>query len=251
MIKEAIDRILALGLPNYFKDEKTGLSYSDKNLALIQPPKLPETLAISTLQGLVDLIAKEFDDIAKSGDVFAHVVSSTSVELVSRMADVYGRQRVWVRATYPSLVKVFPFGTWLAPENFIILAQSGFQRVMIEKDDGSMTKDLDYVLKIASAISAEAIETSEDDGISQKISTKRGIVLKGQEAVKPLIMLAPRRTFAEIDQPISQFVFRARIQDGAAHLAIFEADGGRWHLYAAGAIVEWLDDKLGAIPIVS
>jgi hypothetical protein len=166
------------------------------------------------------------------------------------MSDEYGRRRVWVRATYPALVKSFPFGTWLAPENFIILCQAGFQRVMIQNDDGTMAPDLDYILKVASAISAEAIETSDDDGISQKISTRRGIVLKSQETVKPLVSLAPRRTFAEIDQPISQFVFRARIQEGSAHLALFEADGGRWHLYAVGAITEWLDEKLGEVPIV-
>jgi hypothetical protein len=247
MIKEAIDRIITLAAPHYKEQEK--LTYSDKKLELIVPPQAG-TLEISTLQGLADLVTENFDDLPK-GDVIARVKDSTTVELLSRVADDYGRRRCWVRATYPALVKVFPFGTWLAAENFIILCQAGFQRVKIETGDDEFAKDLDYVLKIASDISTEAIQTSEDDGISQKISTKRGVVLKSQETIKPLITLAPRRTFAEIDQPISQFVFRARIQDGNAHLAIFEADGGRWHLFAVRAIAEWLTGKLGDVPIIS
>src|SRR5665213_3357016 len=81
MIKEASDRILALAVPHCKEQDK--LTYSDKNLQLIMPPQA-DTLKISTLRGLVDLIAKEYDDIAKDGDVFAHVVDSTTVELVSR-----------------------------------------------------------------------------------------------------------------------------------------------------------------------
>jgi hypothetical protein len=249
MIKEAIDRVLQLAVPNQIKIGD--LLYADKTMELIRPPA-PGTVDVFTLQGIVDLYTQQLDDMQKSGDVLFHVTSSTSVEVISRASDEYGRRRCWARAIYPKLIKTFPFGSWLDTESFIIGCQAGFQRTKIENEDGTFALDLDYVLKVASAITAEAIETSDDDGISQKVATRRGVVLKEQTNLKPRVNLAPYRTFAEIDQQLSQFVFRARIGNDSVNLALFEADGGRWHLSAIAEIAEWLTQKSGGkVPVIS
>lgn len=248
MLAEFVAKILTLGTPNVSEHGK--LEYTDKRLDLIIPPA-PNAVEISTLQGLVDLWAGELDDAKKSGDLLVHITGPHNVSLISRESDAYGRRRPWVECEYPSTIKHFPFGNFLNPENFIIGLQSGFQRVKIEKADGTMSPDLDYVLKVASAISAEDIETSDDDGISQKVGMRRGIVLKGQETIKPIVNLAPYRTFAEIDQVVSGFVFRARKESLGIELALFEADGGRWQLDAVAAIADWLKPAFGKVPVVS
>jgi hypothetical protein len=248
MLAEFVTKILSLGCPNFSTHED--LQYTDKPLHLIIPPQaLP--VKVSTLQGLVDLWAGELDDAKKSGDLLVHITGPQNVDLISRDTDDHERRRTWVKCEYPISIKHFPFGQWLNPEAFIIGCQCGFQRVKIEKSDGSMAPDLDYILKVASAISAEEIETSDDDGISQKVGMRRGIVLKGQETIKPIVNLAPYRTFAEIDQIVSAFVFRARKTSGGIELALLEADGGRWQLDAVAAIADWLKPAFGKVPVIS
>jgi hypothetical protein len=247
MLAEFVTKILALGQPNV--SEHGSLEYTDKQLHLIIPPA-PAAVQVSTLQGLVDLYEGELDDAKSKGDLLVHITGPRNVDLISRESDLYSRRRDWVLCEYPSTIKHFPFGNFLNAESFIIGLQSGFQRVKIEQADGKMSPDLDYVLKVASAISAEDIETSDDDGISQKVGMRRGIVLKGQETIKPIVNLAPYRTFAEIDQVVSGFVFRARNGNGGIELALFEADGGRWQLDAVAEIAAWLKGKID-VPIVS
>src|ERR1700676_4150350 len=250
MLAEFENKILSLDQPNISTHKD--LEYTDKSLHLIIPPA-PAAVCISTLQGLVDLHEEELDDAKSKGDLLCHVTGPCSVELISRKSDEYGRRRVWVECEYPTTIKHFPFGMWLNPESFIIGCMVGFQRVLIEKADGQMSPDLDYVVRVASAISAEEIETSDDDGISQKVGMRRGIVLKGQETIRPIVNLAPYRTFPDIDQVVSGFVFRARKADrGGVELALFEADGGRWQLGAVAEIATWLSGKFeGDVPIIS
>jgi hypothetical protein len=245
---DSINKILALAPPNIHT--VGDLEWTDKKLDLIYPPS-PKAVECSTLQGLVDLWAGELDDAAKSGDLLCHITSPTTVSLLSRESDDHGRRRVWAEATYPEC-KGFTFGAWLDPEQFIIGAQANFQRVKVENDDGSFVKDLDYVLSIASKISAEYAADNDDDGIAQRVTVRQGIHLKSETVLKPLVSLAPYRTFAEIDQVLSTFVFRARVDGDIAKLALFEADGGRWKLGAYSALRTWLSAKFGdKVPVIS
>jgi hypothetical protein len=248
MIKEAIDKILSLSVPNQI--EANGKLYVDKTLHLVQPPT-PSGVDCSTLQGLVDLLNGNLEDAKSAGDLLVHIESPTKVALISRKSDDYGRRQVYAEAEYPKGCTTFTFGAWLNPENFIIMAQQSFQRVKIQNDDGSFAQDLDYVLKIASGISAESVASNEDDGLAQRVAVKQGVVLKTETSLRPLVNLAPYRTFAEIDQVLSQFVFRARIQGENVHLALFEGDGGRWRLGAVAAIKAWLSAQITGIPIIS
>ena len=117
-------------------------------------------------------------------------------------------------------------------ENFIIGLQSCFQRTYIEKPDGKVIGDWEYVLKVASNVSAESKVTNSDDEISQSVDMAKGIVLKEQATLKSRVMLAPFRTFSEIDQPLSTFVFRVE-QNGSIHLALFERMAG------VGDLMQW------------
>jgi len=246
MLVEFLDQILEMAKPNFLTDGNR--QYSDKDLKLIYPPQT-KAVDCSTLQGLVDLFVEDMDDV-KPDQVFVHITSPTTVDIISKISDDHGRRRVWARATYPEC-RNFGFGAWMDPESFIIAAQQGFQRVKIENPDGTFAKDLDYVLGIASKISAEHTTDHEDDGFAQRVAVKQGVALKAETILKPMVNLAPYRTFAEIDQVVSQFVFRARVHNGQVALALFEGDGGRWKLGAVAAIKQWLQPKFGDTPVIS
>jgi hypothetical protein len=248
VIKEAIDRLLQLAVPNQI--ELGDKLYVDKTMHVIAPA-VPTELACSTLQGLVDLLNGSLEDAKAGPDLFIQIESPTEVSLMGRKSDEYGRRQVIATATYPKACTQFPFGSWLTTENFIIAAQSGFQRVKIQNDDGSFAKDLDYVLSVASKISAESTVSNDDDGIAQRVALKQGLVLREEKALQPRVSLAPYRTFAEIDQVVSTFIFRARVQGEAIQLALFEGDGGRWRLTAVAAIKAWLAVQITASPIIS
>jgi hypothetical protein len=245
MLVEFVSKILNMAVPNYHT--AGDLEYSDKALTLITPPSA-KRIECSTLQGLVDLYRFGIDG-AQKAELFIHITSPTTVEIASRDSDAWGRRLVWAESKYPE-TKAFPFERWLDPETFIISAQTYFQRVKVENDDGSFVKDLDYVLGIASKISAEHAAENVDDGFTQRVAVKQGVTLKTETILRPVINLAPYRTFAEIDQVLSAFVFRARVQNNAVTLALFEGDGGRWKLAATNAIKSWLAPNCD-LPIIS
>ena len=55
------------------------------------------------------------------------------------------------------------------------------------------------------------------------------------------VTLAPYRTFLEVEQPASKFIFR--IKEGG-QLALFEADGGAWQHEAILNIKNYLIEQL-------
>lgn len=220
---ETIDRLLELGKPaEVTLGEST---FTDKPLTLLLEPENP-TVNVTTLQGIVDLYNANLDGVSEDADersILIHVASPSAVEFISGSASD-GRRHVWARAKYGEGIKEFPFGNFLDTETFIVCAQS-----RIEKQDGD---DLEYVLQIASSISSEQVQTSEDDGISQRVAMKAGIHLKSEAQIRPRVKLAPYRTFPEVKQALSQFVLRARNHGENIELALFEADGGRWRIDA-------------------
>ncbi|OSB00487.1 hypothetical protein B2H85_13365, partial [Clostridium botulinum] len=58
------------------------------------------------------------------------------------------------------------------------------------------------------------------------------------------VTLAPYRTFPEIEQPLSRFIFR--MQQGPS-AAIYEADGGAWRNQAMQRIKAYLEEELKGI----
>ncbi len=84
-----------------------------------------------------------------------------------------------------------------------------------------------------------------DDGVTQKATVSKGIASKEQCIVPNPVHLQPFRTFVEVDQPESAFVFRMR-DDGrdGVQCAIFEADGGAWKNEAMENIRAYLQDEL-------
>ena len=231
MIKEALQYLVELGKA----EEHTinGDTYSDKPLHRIDM-YIPKANAIEmhTLTSLVDYIKSDVD--AMSEKMIVEVASPTKVNLYSQLD--YNRDReklVSVSARVPE----FSFNNFMDQEKFCINLQSKFI------DDPQTDRSL--ILKFAGTVEAGTVADYGDDGITQKATVKTGIVSKGDAIIPNPVKLRPYRTFLEVEQPISEFIFRMK-QDkyDGIKCAIFEADGGAWQIAATKAIKEYLQFEL-------
>lgn len=237
--KDAIDRVLTLAPPTFHTED--GIVYSDRNLHVLIPPIYSE-FEVQTLDGLVNLLSAGVEKFDLE-NYLLQVVNETQVCVIERESDLHGRRKVLVQAEALKGLQQFEFGRYLAQENFLIGLASGFES----------TPDLDYLTGIANVIDLKDSVKLADDGISQSVTVSKGIAMKDNAVLRNRVNLAPFRTFREIQQPPSDFIFRAR--DGG-QLALFEADGGAWKISAINAIAEWLKNNLsgagfGELPIIS
>jgi hypothetical protein len=120
---EGIDKIIAVAAPTEI--DYVSRKWTSKPVHLLVPPK-PDVVLVNTLQGLVDLYAGDLDEVKTKGKVLIHITSPTSVSIVAKDVDPWGRLRVYATAEYPKAVQQFPFGQFIDPEKFIIAAHIGY-----------------------------------------------------------------------------------------------------------------------------
>lgn len=230
MIKEALQYIVGLGAANI--NEINGEQYSDKPLTrIIHNPKA-RAIEMNTLTSLVDYIKANIDTMSKK--MIIQVVDPTKVLLYSNLDSERVRETiVEVNAQIP----FFEFGRFMDHESFCIALQSKF----IDNEDRAL------VLKFAGTVEEGTVAQYGDDGITQKATVKTGIASKGDAVVPNPVRLIPFRTFMEVEQPASDFIFRMRSERGI-QCAIFEADGGAWKNSAANSIKSYLVTELADYP---
>ncbi|EGH8246300.1 hypothetical protein IFC96_000481 [Listeria monocytogenes] len=222
MLQEAIEYIV--GLKNrkevvMVEDRK----WIDTDLTEVKDP-LATQLCISTLTGLVDYIRSNFDEQEKC---LVHVVSPTEVELLGLLNKQQNRNKfVCAEAIIPN----FSYDSFYDTETLNIKLQSMFLT----------TLDRDIILQAIGNISEENVKNTGDDGISQVVEIRQGIK-KNDVLVPNPVTLTPIRTFSEVEQPSSQFVFR--MKDGPFG-AVFEADGKSWRNEAILNIANYLKAEL-------
>jgi hypothetical protein len=200
---------------------------------LIPEEPCAEPLELSTLDSLVGYV---MSDPKAHENHLLHVVSPEEVRLISPLKG-YHRERE-VLAVSRLHRTGFPFGRFVSLEEFVISAMVQFAE--------NVETDKALVLGVAGNVKQEAVRTSADDGVSQTATTRVGIT-RGQETPVPkTVMLAPYRTFSEVEQPVSPFLFRLRggSPNELPQAALFEADGGAWRLEATRRIADYLRQAL-------
>lgn len=223
---DVLNRVLEIYKTSLPDIERAGNLYTARSLNLVKPP-LPNAVEINTLSGMVDLI-----NALGLVEVFIHIESPTLATVRSASLDAAEQRSQFVICTKAGTTP-FAFGQWHTPEDFAIALQTKFV-----SDAG----DIQSLLVLASNVKQEAVTINEDDGYSQKLSASAGVALKHSVVAKPRVMLAPYRTFTEVDQPVSMFLFRARGGNPTEQpkLALFEADGGKWANEATENIARYL-----------
>lgn len=232
MIKKALEYIVGLGEP--IVKVINGENYCDRGLYRISYNPKASSIEMTTLTSLVEYIKANIDTMCEK--MIVHVVSPTRVELYSQLDDERVREEmVTVRAQIPD----FSYGKYMGHESFLIALQSKF----IDNDDRAL------LLRFTGTVENGTVAQYGDDGVTQKATIKTGITSKGEAVVPNPVKLRPFRTFIEVEQPESAFIFRMRQSEvSGIECAIFEADGGAWKNTAMKNIKEYLQFELNELP---
>lgn len=224
--QEALKYLVNLGEekdPIVMLDQGT---FTKASLSRVKEAKA-SVLIVSTLTGLVDYIKSDLDKLPEK--LLIQVISPREVALYSPLnADREREQYISAEAILPDNVV---YDRFIGTEQFNIMLQSAFV------DVGTKSA----LLKYTGLIQDEAVKTIGDDGVSQQVTVKTGVASVGQAIVPNPVELAPYRTFPEVEQPISKFIFR--MQEGP-RAALYEADGGAWRNKAILSIKEYLQEEL-------
>jgi hypothetical protein len=225
MEKEALEYLVGLGATEII--EVDGKKFSTNPMYAVKDPK-PSLLKATTLTALVDYLKSNIDKKC-SEKLLVHVVSPKVVELYSELREDKERETYLVcEALTPNNIT---FDRFIDTEQFNIMLQSSF----VDNHDRAL------LLKVTGCIKEDAIKSISDDGVSQAATIKTGVASVNDVKVPNPVVLAPYRTFPEIDQPESKFIFR--MQSGP-RAALYEADGGAWRNKAMNSIKEYLEEQL-------
>ena len=232
MITSAINRVLELAVPNI--KEIYGRNYSDKKLIPVDAELRAASISMNTLTGLVDYIKEQKD--FKEMPYIVQIVSPTEVRLVSSL-DADRKREVLVEVT--AEIPDFGYGRFIENEAFIIGVQSKFL------DDNAEKNDKPVVLQFAGNVKAGTVAEYGDTGVGQKATIKKGVASMVEAEVPSPCFLMPYRTFTEVPQPMSSFIFRVKDNERlGVEFALFEADGGAWKNEAKANIKEYLVEAL-------
>ena len=161
-----------------------------------------------------------------------HVESPTRVSLVSGLTKERNREKLFRVDTNPN---GFMFDEYYNQEQFVINMQTAFE----QSDETAL------ILAVAGNVENKTVANYGDDGVSQKATITKGIAGKEDVIVPNPVTLRPYRTFLEVEQPESKFIFRIREgSDGQPMFKLVEADGGLWKYEAVDAIKKYLTENL-------
>jgi hypothetical protein len=207
--------------------------YHDGRLEMIHhiDEEQPDCIRVFSLNGLVDLIRADVDNMFAAGSP-THIVRVTGESRVEVISPAIGHRKSRYRriecfAPTPNI----SFGKYRATEDFQVMMQTCFE----ESDARNV------VMKIAGSASKEQSMRKSDDGMAQTIQVKTGVVTVGDVTIKNPVPLTPLRTFYEVEQVTSPFILRF---DENANAALYEGDGGAWKLQAVTRVADWLREKL-------
>lgn len=238
MIKEAIEKIVSLATPKTYQIGSDTYTI-DQNMRRVTPHvDRPPKMGFTSLDGIVQAIKTEIGREEVTKPLFVNIESHEDVRVFTTYRhDNLDRDLLYVAS--PDLPA--KFAEWSYHEDAIIMLRSRFI-----PNEGT-----EYLLDLLARISNEDSVTSEDNGVSQKVSASMGIALKSFEQVKPRVALAPFRTFLEVPQPESEFLLRIKPGDKESgtqpKVGIIEADGGAWKLAAKHNIADYFQEHLAEL----
>ena len=237
MIKEALKYIVGLG-EEKAKIEKVTMPsgreevYYTGDLKRLPEyrPRVVDYITMNTLTSLVDYIKGQIDEM--SPRMIVQVKSPGEVLLFSQLDEE--RQREYL-VKVSAQVPEFRYERFIPHEEFCIAVQAKFL------SDPDTDKDL--ILKFAGTVEQGSVAEYGDTGVTQKATVKTGIASKSDALVPNPVKLRPYRTFTEVEQPVSEFIFRMADNNGVT-CALFEADGGAWKNTAMQSIKKYLENEL-------
>ncbi len=206
--------------------EIDGRQFSTKPLIEIKPVKNEaKEIRFSDLSSIVEIVKRE--KYRFHYPLYINIETEKAVTVLTSMDNEKERERPYSALAEGSK---FNFGRGYDYENFVISIRSLFTQ-------SQETANLLQLLKKVANV--ESVEV-EDDGISQQVVAKQGAMLASDIKISPILKLAPFRTFIEVEQPESEFLFRISEKT----FALYEADGGAWKIRAKQNIRAFFEQSL-------
>ena len=243
-LADAINTLAELGKkaaePTFQKAEGRTFLVTGSDYTEIEPTELPkpEKVVTRSLDALVALIkteaASQFTDLP----LYISCGNFNAVDVFTKPNpedDLHRWRPYYALATdLPTLVEDV---RWTFDEAMIKLRSASQRPLGIPGE----TNDVDYIIDLLSHMSVDQSIKSDDNGVTQTVQVRKGISFVENKAVRPIVTLAPYRTFQEVQQPASEFVFRV-YEDRS--ISLTAADGGMWKLAARDAAKRYLTDAL-------
>ncbi|MCC0752635.1 hypothetical protein KGF47_18105 [Clostridioides sp. ZZV13-5731] len=230
MLTDLFNRVMEVGARKIETKEIDGVTYTTDRLKPVYREPV-SIIKLRTLDGLIDYIKSAADSKVKKGNLLIQIESPGSVRLFSELLESGGRD-IYVECD--ALLPRINFDYSLDTEEFNIMLQSSFVD----------TEDKKLLLKVSGNVKETSVKTVQDDGVSQVVAMSTGVASVEDVILPNRVKLKPYRTFAEVDQPESEFIFR--VKEGIT-FKLIEADGGAWRLDAIKNIKEYLEKKLEGI----
>lgn len=231
MIKEALEYVAGMS-KQVDTVEFNGRRYAMDHLTPMKTPT-PEPLKIASLNGLIALL----DDLDPEEEYAFHIRSYKEVALISATFDVWEVRDVFGVCSAESYTADVSRISGLEADDFIISLLTKFEQ----------SENRDLLIKVASSMTDTSENKVEDDGITQ--STTVGRAIKTKVKIPNPVILKPRRTFPEIDQPLSPYVFRIERGHSGCEMSLYQGDSGVWKMEALKKISEFLKKDRASIPV--
>lgn len=207
------------------------------NLPLPNEPGFP-TVALVTLDSLIDYVAANKD---KAEIVEAQILcGAQTVDLMSPPLGENRRRDILAKVACGR--RDLKLNCYLDPETFRLQLLTQYTEDQNQR----------AVLSFVSKISDSNVVTADDDGVTQQVTAKIGVASHAQIDIPSPVLLAPIRTFEEVEQPLSSFVFRMQKSKsgGLPEAGLFEIDTN-WQRKAAVSVAEYLKDKLPEMTVLA
>ncbi len=253
MIAKAMDWIKEHSAPTI--TEIDGSRWSDRELEKIENVRRMDAVNFYTLTSLTDYLKSEVD-VPNSfiEHIFINVISPSKISVYSEANSLNYYRRTEI-ANVSAMLPAVKIGQWVDQTEFCIMMRANFiDNGLYEMEDevARFDTDRDALIRVASNIVSGTIAQYEDTGISQKATLKTGIQESEDKLLPDKVILRPYRTFMEVEQPKSEFIFRAQDDKfNGVQLSLHEADGGRWKQDAMASIKNYLLEQLAGVEYIT
>lgn len=235
-LREALEHVEGLARENEKTEviEICGRTYANKSLKRYDVPERAEAIETHSLSSMVDYIGSCSQEFPEGRDMIIHIMGPKRVRLMSSL-DAERNRECLIEAG--AVTSEFQFGHWYDQEKFMIEIQANFQP----------SPDLELIMKVAGNVERKNKQSYSDDGVSQVATMTVGVAAKADVIVPNPVTLIPYRTFQEVAQPASKFVFRIGDKDEPAFM-IVEAENGIWKNEAVANIKKYFADAIMEMP---
>lgn len=232
MLKELADKIESLVnekvQPEIFNYKgidyvKTSKGFEVLRKQSVQPIKTNSLIGV--VQFIEDLIKNNYSLLRTP---FLIKVDVNDITVYTSLEEDKDRE-ILLRAE--PLIPDLSLGYNLSVEELIILLSTAYVQT---------ENTLKFINSISSLRIIEEVEFS-DDGIGQTVTAKQGASINKVYEVQPIVKLKPIRTYGEIEQVESKFLFRV---SKTGTVKLLEADGGQWKYEAQRRICMFFYDHL-------